>query len=137
MNPRYLVDKSALARQHLQPVAERVLPLTSLGLVSTCAVIDLEVLYSARNRSEYLEMAAERCRLPSVEINSRVTARSLAVQGQLARKGRHRLPIPDLLIAAAAEVNNLVLLHYDADFDRIAAVTGQETEWVVPKGSVA
>jgi hypothetical protein len=34
-------------------------------------------------------------------------------------------------------VNNLVLLHYDADFDRIAAVTGQETEWVVPKGSVA
>lgn len=44
--------------------------------------------------------------------------------------------IPDLLIAAAAESRGLVVLHYDADFDRIAAVTGQVCEWVVPAGSV-
>jgi len=27
-------------------------------------------------------------------------------------------------------------LHYDADFDLIAGVTGQPTEWIVPRGSV-
>jgi len=44
--------------------------------------------------------------------------------------------ITDLLIAAAAEATNLVVLHYDGDFDRIAAVTGQPCQWVVPAGTV-
>jgi len=44
--------------------------------------------------------------------------------------------IPDLLIAAAAEVNDLTVLHYDADFDRISTLTEQRCEWVVPAGSV-
>ena len=44
--------------------------------------------------------------------------------------------VPDLLIAAAAEARGLTVLHYAADFDRIAAVTGQPCEWVVPAGSV-
>jgi hypothetical protein len=44
--------------------------------------------------------------------------------------------VPDLLIAAAAEADSLTVLHYDADFDRIAAVTGQRSEWVVPAGSI-
>jgi predicted nucleic acid-binding protein len=46
------------------------------------------------------------------------------------------LPIPDLIIAAAAEADERILLDYDSDFDRIAAVTGQPLEWVVRKGSV-
>jgi predicted nucleic acid-binding protein len=40
------------------------------------------------------------------------------------------------LIAAAAEADGLVLLHYDADFDSIAGVTGQRCEWVAPAGSI-
>jgi predicted nucleic acid-binding protein len=44
--------------------------------------------------------------------------------------------VPDLLVAAAAEGEGLIVLHYDADFDRIAAVTGQRSEWVVPAGSI-
>ena len=54
----------------------------------------------------------------------------------LAERGQHRMPIPDLIIAAAAEQAGMVLLHYDADFDRIADVTGQPMEWVVPRGAV-
>jgi predicted nucleic acid-binding protein len=46
------------------------------------------------------------------------------------------LAIPDLLIAAVAEQNDLLVLHYDADYDRIADITGQRTEWVVARGSV-
>lgn len=56
--------------------------------------------------------------------------------GRLAERGRHRIALPDLLIAAVAERTELVVLHYDDDFDRIAAVTGQRTEWVVSRGTL-
>jgi hypothetical protein len=55
---------------------------------------------------------------------------SLATKHQRGRK------VPELLIAAAAETEGLIVLHYDADFDRIADVTGQRSEWVVPGGSI-
>jgi predicted nucleic acid-binding protein len=42
----------------------------------------------------------------------------------------------DLLIAAAAEAREVELLHYDEDFDRIAAITGQPTRWIAPRGSL-
>ncbi|WP_069601520.1 PIN domain-containing protein [Mycobacterium kyorinense] len=44
--------------------------------------------------------------------------------------------LPDLIIAATAELHGATVLHYDADYDRIAAVTGQATEWVATKGSL-
>jgi predicted nucleic acid-binding protein len=58
------------------------------------------------------------------------------MQHALARRGAHRVPIPDLLIAAAAESADLVILHYDGDFERIAAVSRLRAQWVVPRGSV-
>jgi predicted nucleic acid-binding protein len=54
----------------------------------------------------------------------------------LAAKHQRGRKIPDLIIAAAAEATKLTVLHYDADFDRIAAVTGQACEWFVRAGSV-
>jgi predicted nucleic acid-binding protein len=69
-------------------------------------------------------------------LTEEIFKRAIAVQGELARRGQHRLPIPDLVIAAAAEAEGLTVLHYDSDFDRIAAVTRQPVEWVVPKGTV-
>ena len=62
--------------------------------------------------------------------------RAIDVQGLLAGRGRHRLPIPDLIIAAAAETAGMTVLQYDADFDNIAAVTRQDVEGVVSKGSL-
>ena len=54
---------------------------------------------------------------------------------ELARAGKHRgVSIPALLIAAVAERAGLVVVHYDADFDLIAAVTRQPMHWVVPRG---
>jgi predicted nucleic acid-binding protein len=55
----------------------------------------------------------------------------------LAERGTHRgAPVPDLIIAAAAERAGVTLLHYDADFDLIASVTGQPCEWVVEHGTI-
>lgn len=106
------------------------------GAVATCGVVDLEVAYSARDAATHAAVLAERSVLPRAAVDDAVVARALEVQGLLARRGAHRLPIADLLIAAAAERAGLVVLHYDADFTRIAEVTGQAEEWVVPRGSV-
>ncbi len=66
-----------------------------------------------------------------------VMNRAMQVTALLASAGHHRAASPaDLLIAAAAEAHHLTLLHYDADFERIAAVTRQPTEWVAEPGSL-
>lgn len=132
----YLADKSAIARLRQPLVLDRLTPLIEAGLVATCPIVDLEVLYSARSPADYEAIRAERFGLMTYPITAEVTDRALEVQRLLARRGQHRLPIPDLLIAAAAELNDLAVIHYDADFDRIAEVTRQPTEWIVPRGTV-
>jgi predicted nucleic acid-binding protein len=73
---------------------------------------------------------------PSIPITEKILSRAIDVQGELARSGRHLVPIPDLVIAATAEAAGLILLHYDQDFDRIAEITRQPTEWVVERGTL-
>jgi predicted nucleic acid-binding protein len=133
----YLVDKSALARSAIEPVAARFRRLlTADENLATCPIIDLEVLYSARSSADYEATRLEQFGVVSYPLSAEAGERALEVQHRLAQRGRHRLSIPDLLIAAIAELNDLVVLHYDADFDRIAEVTGQATEWVVERGTV-
>lgn len=63
-------------------------------------------------------------------------ALAIDLQHELATRGQHRVPIRDLITSAAALLSDLVVLHYDADFERIAAVGGAPHEWVVPHGSI-
>ena len=134
---RYLIDKSALARMPLDPVRKRLAPILEAGEAATCAIIDLEVLYSARNRRDYDEIRRRRAlAYDSIPITETILQRAISIQAELARTGRHRIPIPDLIIAATAEAAGLTLLHYDHDYDLIAQVTGQSTEWVVARGTV-
>jgi predicted nucleic acid-binding protein len=71
-----------------------------------------------------------------IETTSDHLRRARQVQRLLAERHQRGRKVPDLLVAAAAEERDLAVLHYDADFDRIAAVTGQPCDWVVPAGSV-
>jgi len=108
------------------------------GLLATCSVTDLEQLFSARSGAEHRERRGEiALRYTRVEIDQRALDRAVEVQGLLADKGQHRgASVPDLVVAAAAERAGLTVLHYDADYELIATVTGQKVEWVVPRGSV-
>lgn len=134
---RFLIDKSALARMPLAPVRQRLAPIIESGQAATCSMIDLEVLFSARNAQEHREIRRRReLAYTQVPLTEEIFRRAIAVQGQLALQGRHRIPIPDLVIAAAAESANMTVLHYDADFDLIAEITGQRVEWVAPRGSL-
>jgi predicted nucleic acid-binding protein len=134
----YLADKSALARIDTSPEVGAVLDrLLIEGAVATCGVIDLEVLYSAESPRAYADFAAALRKLPRVAMSEALLDRALEVQGRLAKRSQHRgVSLPDLLIAACAESAGLTVLHYDADYERIAEVTGQPVEWVVPRGSV-
>ena len=136
VSPSYLADKSALARMTHAAVAERLAPLILGGQVATCAVIDLEVLYSTRSLDDYEQVLAQRAALPTLMMTQAVASRAVEVQHMLARRGQHRVPVPDLLIAATADVNSVAVIHYDRAFDRIAEATGQHAEWVVPRGSI-
>lgn len=75
---------------------------------------------------------------PFVPMDQAMLDRAVEVQDALADRSQQRgAKIADLLIAATAEAASLVVLHYDRDFDVIADVTGQPTEWIVPAGSVS
>ena len=134
--PVYLADKSALARITHAAVDERLGPLILEGQIVTCPIVDLEVLYSARSLGDYEGVRSERMALTSLPMTEQIAVRALEVQHGLARYGHHRVSLPDLLIAATAEANDVTVMHYDADYDRIAQVTGQPVEWVVPRGSI-
>jgi len=99
-------------------------------------ICDLEVGYSARNAEEWDLLVGALDVFVLVEMTAEHVRRALQVQRLLALRSQRGRKIPDLLIAAAAEQLDLTVLHYDADFDAIAAVTGQPSEWVVPAGSV-
>lgn len=132
----YLADKSALARFPIPVVAARLRPLIEEGHVATCAIVDMEVLYSSRNLADYEEVLQERRSLDSAPMTPEVMNKAVELQHNLARRGQHRVPIPGLIISAAALLSDLSVLHYDADFERIAAAGGAAQEWVVPKGSL-
>lgn len=135
---RYLADTSVLSRRRTRPEVREVLePLFVSGRVATCGVIDLELLYSATSPTDYTSVATVLRKLPRVPMSEEVLDRALEVQGRLAKRSQHRgVSLPDLIIAACAEGAGLTVLHYDGDYERIAEVTGQPAQWVVPRGSV-
>ena len=135
MTATHLVDKSAWARASVPAVARVLFDLSRWGRLASCSIVDLEILYSARNGTDHASIMEELSGLSHIPIEQRVFDRAIEVQARLAPSARHRLPIPDLVIAATAELNDLIILHYDHDFPLIAEVTGQAEQWVVPPGS--
>jgi hypothetical protein len=136
LTARYLADRSALARFPVPAVQQRLRPLLEEGWIATCAIVDLEVLYSSRSLADYQAVLEERRSLDAGPIDPEVMHAAIELQHALARRGQHRVPIADLVISAAAKAAGLVILHYDADFERIAGVGGAVQEWVVPHGSL-
>lgn len=137
--PTYLADKSALTRRETRPEVRKIVePLVLAGQIATCGIVDLELLFSATSPAVYAELASALRTLPRIPFTEAIVDRALAVQALLAKRSQHRAaPLPDLLVAACAESASLTVLHYDADFDRIAELTGQPTQWIVPRGGVS
>jgi predicted nucleic acid-binding protein len=123
----HLLDTSVLTRLHAPTVRDAL---------ARAGISDLEIGFSARNADEWDRLADAVEAFELVETSAAHVRRAKQVQRLLASKHQRGRKLPDLLVAAAAEAGGLTVLHYDADFDLIAAATGQSCEWVVPAGSV-
>jgi len=127
----WLIDKSALTRLAASPDAAEWAARIERGLVRITTVTRLEIGYSARSGPD-LRAGLQRPPLSSMPVEYLTPAvedRSVEVLTLLADRGQHRAPsIPDLIIAATAELAGLTILHLDKDFEVIADVTGQPVE---------
>lgn len=109
------------------------------GEIATCDMVRMELLYSARNSGEFADLREELGALPDCPIGKEQWQRALWVYEKLSAKGgphQRSVKHADLLIAAAAEAAGVAVLHYDEDYDRIAAITGQPTRWMAKRGSL-
>lgn len=127
----WLVDKSALVRLHAAVDAALWADRVHRGLVHLAGVTRLEVGFSARSASSLRAAVAAPplSSMPLEHLTPAVEDRAFEVQLALAERGQHRAPsVPDLLVAATAELVGLTVLHLDKDFELIASVTGQPVE---------
>lgn len=132
----HLLDTSVLTRLRMPAVRERIELQAQRGELARAGIGDLEVGFSARNAEEWDRLTAALESFELLETTAEHVHRARQVQRLLASKHQRVRKVPDLLVAAAAESRGLAVLHYDGDFDLIAAVTGQHCEWVVPAGSI-
>ncbi len=127
----WLIDKSALVRLGASVDAAEWANRIERGLVRITSMTRLEVGFSARSGAE-LRAAVSGVPLAwmSTEyLTPAIEDRAIEVQQFLADRGQHRAPaIPDVLIAATAELAGLTVLHLDKDFELIASLTGQTVE---------
>ncbi|HEX2323635.1 MAG TPA: PIN domain nuclease [Streptosporangiaceae bacterium] len=127
----WLIDKSALVRLAVSPDAAEWASRIERGLVRIANVTRLEVAYSARSAADmrtglrHPPLSA----MPVEYLTPAIEDRAVEVLALLADRGQHRAPsIPDLIIAAVAELAGLTVLHLDKDFEIIADITGQPVE---------
>jgi predicted nucleic acid-binding protein len=135
----YLIDTSAHARVQHPPIRSVIAGLIADRAAATCVTVDLEAGYSGRDLTDVRAIGERRRRFYVVLPISEVIAdRARDVQIRMAARGHHRAAgVIDLLTAAVAEHHGAVILHYDADFEHIAATTGQPHAWIAPRGTLS
>jgi len=134
----YLIDTSAHARSQHAVIRTIIAGLIADRAAATCVTVDLEAGYSGRDLADVREIARRRREIYAVlPVSELIADRARDVQVRMAARGHHRAAgVIDLLTAAVAEHHGAVVIHYDADFEHIAATTGQPHKWIVPRGTL-
>lgn len=132
----HLADTSVLTRVSRQEVRSAVRELLAGRSIGRCQLSHLELGFSARNATEWDGITDAVAVFPLIDVHASHLRRAAAVQRALAADGLRGRKVPDLVIAAVAELTDLTVLHYDRDFELISRVTGQPTQWVVRAGSI-
>jgi predicted nucleic acid-binding protein len=134
-----IADKSAWSRADHPSVRSQWSAALRNGQIATCPIVNLELLYSARDADALDSWATDLAQVRDVPITRSVTNAALRAQRDLAhlRPLLHRsVTLPDLLIAAAAQDAAIGVLHYDEDYDTLASVLDFESRWIAPRGSL-
>ncbi len=118
-------------------VRDRFARLLTEGSLAACQMTALEYLNNVPDPRGYEILWGALMAQRWIDVTSATMDRALELHRELARTSQHRhFRLPDLIIAAAAELAGATVLHYEADYDRIASATGQPVEWVAEKGSL-
>jgi predicted nucleic acid-binding protein len=136
--PVYLADTSVPVLQTRHAAVREIFEVLSIdGRLGINQMVALEFLNNAPDPDSYEKIRAALQVLRWFEVTGPIMDRALEVHGHLAKRSQHRgFTLPGLIIAATAEKNGATVLHYDADYERIAAVTGQPVQWVAARGSL-
>jgi predicted nucleic acid-binding protein len=132
----HLAETSVLTRLSVAAVRGALQPFIDAVALARCTLTDLELGFAASSASDWDKLQSVLMTLTPVEVTPAVISRAKNVQRMLAAGGLKGGKVPDLIIAAAAELADLTVLHYDHDFELIASVTRQPHEWIVPRGSL-
>jgi predicted nucleic acid-binding protein len=109
-----LIDKSAYARGGAEVDLD--------GEFCLCAVSRWEMLFSARSPADYAALETDLDRFRNLRMDMETFAAAGTAQRELAQTGRHRVPVPDLLIAACAQQHAADVVHVNRHFDVLASV---------------
>lgn len=127
----WLIDKSAIGRLHRASDVDAWVGRIERGVIRVSTLTRLEVGFSARSAPDHRTLLAEPpiASMPVEYLTPRIEDRAVELQYALAELGQHRAhSVPDLLVAATAELAELTVLHVDKDFELIADITGQPVE---------
>ena len=132
----HLADTSVFARLAEPDVAAAIAPLIAEGRIALCSPVAFELGFSARTSADHEAIMSRIDAFESAPTTEADHRRALEIQRLLAQQTHHRaLSLVDGLVAAIAETRSLTVLHHDADFELVAAITGQPTEWIVTRGT--
>lgn len=133
-----LADTSAWTNRHKDPAVDQDFEERILAdEIATCPMVVMELLWATQSQQDFEDLRRDLDALAKVTNDQDSWDRAMDVWRELVIQGRHRqVKIPDLLVAASAEIAGLSVCHYDGDFDVIAAVTGQSVRPIAPIGSL-
>jgi len=128
----YLIDTSGLFRILQSELRKAWSDQLAAGVIAVCPIVELEFLYSARSLADRLEkQRLMRDLFGWVAMSAGSYERADEVQQLLTEAGAHRSAGPvDLLIAATAERERLIVLCDDHDYETVATITGQPVKRV-------
>jgi len=134
----FIADKSVWDRAGLpqiRPLWEQAL---RADQIATCAISRLELLYSARGIEEFASWETDLAALRDIPITRSELAAAVGAMRDLVERGdrHHRVPLPDVILAATAASAGVGVLHYDRHFDRLAEVLSFRSQWIVPRGTI-
>lgn len=106
--------------------------------ICTCSMVIMEMLYGARDAGDVADTEKVDSQLRQIPVTVSVQRAAIGAMRELSQQGAgaHRIPPPDILIAAAAQEAGIGVLHYDRHYDRLTDVLHFESVWIAPPGSL-
>lgn len=133
-----IADTSARMRTREPRIRKEWAAAVNADQIRTCSMVTMEILYSARDADDVAETEKVDSQLRQIPVTTSVQRAAIGAVRELSQlgTGAHRIPPPDILIAAAAQEAGVGVLHYDRHYDRLAEILNFESIWIAPPGSL-